>query len=138
MRSERWKTLETLFHEALELQAEERAAFLVKVCGSDEQLRQEVERLVAAHEMEGSFIDSPIFAESAEITNDDRHESLVGHSIGPYQVVNQVGHGGMGEVYLARDTRLGRKVALKFLPAAFIQNPDRVHRFESEAKAASA
>src|SRR5262245_34863940 len=137
MTPERWKKLDILFHEALELQAETRAAHLSKVCGDDEQLRVEVERLIAAHELEGSFIDSPIFSESEEMTGDDPDESPVGRRIGPYQVVSQLGRGGMGKVFLAEDLRLERKVALKMLPAAFTQNPDRLRRFEREAKAAS-
>jgi eukaryotic-like serine/threonine-protein kinase len=138
MTSERWKKLDALFHEALELEVEERAAFLAKACGADQELRRQVERLIAAHQRESSFIDSPILAESAEQLVDDLDESPIGHRIGPYQVISQLGRGGMGEVYLAEDARLERKVALKVLPAAFTQNPDRVRRFEREAKAASA
>ena len=137
MTPERWRQLEAVFHEAVELQEEERAAFLAKVCGSDGQLREEAERLIAAHERKSSFIDPPVLPETVEL-RDDSHESLLGRYIGPYQVINQLGRGGMGEVFLAQDTRLGRKVALKMLPAAFTQNPDRVSRFEREAKAASA
>src|SRR5215510_9604457 len=138
MTPERWKKLDILFHEALELQAETRAAHLTKVCGDDEQLRVEVERLIAAHEREGSFIDSPIFSEPEEMTDDDPDESPVGRRIGPYLVVSLLGQGGMGKVFLAEDIRLERKVALKILPAAFTDDPDRVRRFEREAKAASA
>jgi eukaryotic-like serine/threonine-protein kinase len=137
MTPERWRQLEAVFHDAVELQEEERAAFLAKVCGSDGQLREEAERLIAAHERKSSFIEPPVLAESVEL-RDDNLESLLGRYIGPYHVINQLGRGGMGEVYLAEDIRLGRKIALKMLPAAFTQNPDRVSRFEREAKAASA
>ncbi len=137
MTPERWKKLDVLFHEALELQEEARAAHLAKVCGGDEQLRAEAERLIAAHERESSFIDSPILAEAAALT-DDGDESPVGRRIGHYKIVSLLGRGGMGEVFLAEDSKLNRKVALKVLPAAFTQHPDRVRRFEREAKAASA
>jgi len=137
MTPERWKKLDALFHEALELQGEARAAHLAKVCGGDEQLRAEAERLVAAHERESSFIDSPILAEAAALKGAG-DESPVGRSIRHYKIVSLLGRGGMGEVFLAQDARLERKVALKVLPAAFTQHPERVRRFEREAKAASA
>ncbi len=124
-------------YEAPELQGGARADHLAKVCGDDEQLRAEAEKLIAAHERESSFIDSPIFAETTELA-DDRLESPVGQRIGPYQVISQLGRSGMGEVFLAEDSRLERKGALKVLPASFTQHPDRVRRFEREAKAASA
>jgi len=138
MTPEQWKKLDALFHEALELRGEARDAHLAQACGGNEQLRAEAERLIAAHEREGSFIDSPILAEAAEFAGAGRDESPVGHRLGPYQVISQLGRGGMGEVYLAEDSRLGRKVALKVLPATCTRNPDRVRRFEREAKAASA
>ena len=135
MTPERWKKLEALFHEALELQGEARTAFLAKVCGGDEQLHEEAERLIAAHEKEDSFMDSPIVEKTAQ---QGHHRFELGHSIGPYKVIRQVGRGGMGEIYLAEDTRLGRKVALKMLPAEFTRDTERVRRFEQEARAASA
>lgn len=133
MTPERQKKLDALFHDALALQVEARAAFLAKACGADIQLRADAERLLAAHERESSFL-----AETAVLIRDDHTESPVGRSIGRYKVISQLGRGGMGEVYLAEDSRLDRKIALKVLPAAFTVNPDRVRRFEREAKAASA
>ncbi len=135
MTTERWKKLDALFHETLELQGEARADHLAKMCGGDKQLRAEVERLIAAHEREGSFIDSPIFAEAAGLPN-DRIESPVGRGIGPYKVISLLGRGGMGEVYRAGDSRLGREVAIKLLPVAFSTDKDRLRRFEQEARAA--
>jgi serine/threonine-protein kinase len=138
MTPEQWKKLDALFHEALELEKEARAAHLAKVCGDDGRLREEAERLLAAHEREGDFIEAPIFAETGGPTADDFNQSPVGRRIGPYQVISLLGRGGMGEVFLAEDARLERKVALKILPGAFTQSPDRLRRFEREAKAASA
>src|SRR5262249_5278954 len=132
MTPERWKKLEALFHEALELQGEARAAHLAQVCGDDERLRAEAERLIAAHEREGSFIDSPLFAEAVGPTEYDRIESPVGRSIGPYKVIGLLGRGGMGEVYRALDTRLGREVAVKLLPSAFSTDKDRLRRLQLE------
>ncbi|HET9532661.1 MAG TPA: protein kinase, partial [Blastocatellia bacterium] len=118
-------------------EGEAREAYLVEACGGDEQLHAEAERLIAAHERESSFLDSPICPETVALT-DERDESLVGRSIGPYKVIDQIGRGGMGEVYLADDSRLGRKVAIKLLPAAFSNDKDRLRRFVQEARAASA
>jgi eukaryotic-like serine/threonine-protein kinase len=136
MTPERWKKLDALFHEALKFQGEARAALLAKACGTDEQLREEAERLIAADERQSSFIDLPIFEQSAEPANDDRIKSPVGRCIGPYQIISQLGRGGMGEVYRAQDTRLGREVAVKLLPAAFSTDQERLRRFEQEARAA--
>src|SRR5262245_29819178 len=138
MTPEQWKKLDALFHEALELDKEARAAHLARVCGDDGQLREEAERLLAAHEREGDFIEAPSFAETMGPSADDLNQSPVGRRIGPYQVISMLGRGGMGEVFLAEDTRLERKVALKILPGDFTQSPDRLRRFEREAKAASA
>src|SRR5262245_33859369 len=138
MTPERWKKLEDLFNEALELQGEARSAHLAQGCGDDGRLRDEAERLIAAHEMEGDFIDSPILAGPAGLIGASRVETPIGRRIGPYQIIRQIARGGMGEVFLAEDGRLDRKVALKVLPAAFTLSPDRVRRFEREAKAASA
>jgi serine/threonine protein kinase/TolB-like protein len=137
MTSEQWKKLNALFQEAVELQGEARAAHLARVCGDDGQLRREAEQLLAAHEREGSFLDSPIFAEAAAIADDD-DDLLVGRSIGPYKIISKLGRGGMGEVYLAQDARLGRKVAIKLLASVFTNHADLVQRFEQEARAASA
>ncbi len=138
MTTDRWKKLDSMFHAAVELQGEARTTFLERVCGEDEQLRQEAERLIAAHERDGSFIDSPIFAEIEELMNDGSNEHQIGDRIGPYRILSLLGQGGMGKVYLSEDIRLERKVALKVLPAVFTQNPDRLLRFEREAKSASA
>lgn len=137
MTPERWKKLNALFHPALELQAEERHAFLAEACEGDDQLREEVERLIADHERESDFLDRPIFAETLELTGGQDSQSQVGGHIGPYKVISLLGRGGMGEVYLAEDSRLDRRVAIKVLPSAFTRDTNRLRRFEREAKAAS-
>jgi serine/threonine-protein kinase len=138
MASERWQKLDRLFHSALEHEAGQRVAFLDLACNGDESLRQEVENLIAAHDKAGNFIEAPAFAAAAGMLGADESPSLVGQSFGPYRIASALGAGGMGEVYLAQDTRLGREVALKLLPAYFTQDEKRVHRFQQEARAASA
>src|SRR5215211_2676778 len=104
MSPERWRRVDELFHSALERDGAERAAFLAKACAGDEALRGEVETLVAAHEKDGSFIDSPAYAD-AGLLIDHQAALTAGRRLGPYEVLRHIGSGGMGEVYLAEDTR---------------------------------
>jgi serine/threonine protein kinase/Flp pilus assembly protein TadD len=149
MKPERWQQIEALFQRALEHDSAERSGFLDQACAGDQSLRREVEVLIAAHEKAGSFIESPAFeveardlADEARQATDDsvkRAAALIaGQSISHYRIIEQLGEGGMGEVYLAQDTRLGRQIALKLLPAQFTRDAERVRRFEQEARAASA
>src|SRR6266850_244449 len=137
MTPERWHRIKELFESALERPPEERYAFLDHACAGDEFLRKEVESLITAHEQTGSFIDSPAYELGAELLTEDQAETLVGQGIAHYEILSPLGSGGMGEVYLAQDTRLGRKIALKLLPAHFTTDKDRLRRFEQEAHAAS-
>lgn len=137
MTPERWQQVKEIFQSALERAPGERSAFLANACGGDESLRKEVESLIAAHEKDGSFIDSPAYQGAAEMLEGDQ-ELKAGQTIGHYEILSTLGKGGMGEVYLAQDTKLSRKIALKVLPGAFTQDQERLRRFEQEARATSA
>lgn len=139
MNPERWQKLDELFHSALERDPVEREAFITEVCEGDEDLTKELYSMIAHHEQARSFMESPAYAVVAEtIVEDDSSETLTGKAWGPYQILSVLGRGGMGEVYLAFDTELHRKVALKFLHAYLTDDKTRVQRFKQEARAASA
>jgi len=138
MTPERWQKVKEIFDAALKYETRERNVFLSNACGGDDDLRQEVESLIASHEKTGNFIDSPAYEAAAEMIVDEKSEFKTGDAIGSYEIVSFISRGGMGEVYLAQDRRLSRKVALKILPASFTRNVERLRRFEQEARAASA
>src|SRR5439155_176821 len=103
-----------------------------------EVLRNEIEELISSHEQAEEFIESPASDLAAELLGHGQSELKVGEKIGPYEIQSVLGIGGMGEVYLAKDARLSRRVALKLLPPKFTFDPERIRRFEHEARAASA
>src|SRR5262245_51890314 len=138
MRPERWRQIERLYHAALEREASRRADFLAETCMGDEALRLKVESLLAYEEQAKDFIETPAYVFGAELFAETTDETVIGERLGPYRILSPIGAGGMGEVYLAQDTRLGRRVALKLLPARFTTDTDRVRRFAWEARAASA
>src|SRR5437588_1850710 len=138
MDPEYWQQIKILLHSALERPPAERPAFLDQACSGNPTLRSQLEALLASHERTDDFIELPAFEVMADILADEQRESLVGRTIGRYQILEQLGTGGMGEVYLAEDKHLLRKVALKVLPAFFTRDRERVRRFQQEARAASA
>jgi len=137
MTPERWQKVKEIFDAALKYEPAQRSPFLSRACGGDEDLRQEVESLIASHEKTGTFIDSPAYEAAAEVLA-DHQELKAGRRIANYEILSTLGKGGMGEVYLAQDTKLGRKVALKLLPTSITKDVSRLQRFEQEARAASA
>jgi len=135
MTPERWQRIKPLLQSALEREPGERSAFLAAECAGDLALRKDVESLITSLDHAGEFIESPAFEVMAGSLADDQ---VVGRNLGPYVISARLGAGGMGEVYLAEDARLGRKVALKMLPASLTTEDERVRRFQQEARAASA
>jgi serine/threonine protein kinase len=138
MDPERWRRIERIYYEALERGADGQAAFIDEACGADEELRHEVMTLLSAHERAGGFIATPAIELEARAIAAGAIPAPGATTIGHYELLSLLGQGGMGEVYLARDTRLKRNVAIKLLPAAYALDADRVRRFEQEALAASA
>ena len=137
MTPERWQQVKEIFNSAINYRPEERGVFISQACSGDEDLRSEVESLIASHERAGSFIDEPALKAAAGFITSDS-ELKPGQTLGSYEILSFISRGGMGEVYLAEDKRLGRKVALKRLPSTFVKDDDRLRRFEQEARAASA
>ena len=145
MDSEQWKQVDNVLQAALDRAPEERDAFLRQACAGDEPLEREVRSLLTSDERAGRFLDNPAIEVAARALarrqSDDGQESagsLAGRTISHYRVIGQLGAGGMGVVWKARDTRLDRLVALKVLPAAKMSDPERKRRFVQEAKTASA
>jgi serine/threonine-protein kinase len=138
MTPERYRQIGQLYHSALKIARDERPTFLAQACDGDEELLREVQSLLTSHEQVGSFIESPAIEIAAKIIAKDAYSDMVGQHLSHYEIKSLLGAGGMGEVYLAQDMRLGRQVALKLLPEAFSHDVDRVRRFEQEARAASA
>jgi Tol biopolymer transport system component len=129
---ERLREIERLFHEARERTPAERDAFLARACADDPTVRREVESLLA--QPPAGVIDAPVGALLAELVAPPAPRLAPGSSIGPYRIERLLAVGGMGEVYRARDTTLGRNVAIKILPRHFTADPERLERFEREAR----
>jgi serine/threonine protein kinase len=137
MNPERWRQIEELYHAALERAPDERADFLAEHCGADQALRHEVELLLAEHARGGGLLEQGASDLAADWVNEEAQPTRE-QTLGHFRILSLLGKGGMGEVHLAEDLRLHRKVALKLLPAEFIEHETRLRRFEQEARAASA
>lgn len=135
---ERIQQIKQLYQAALDRAPNERATFLAEACPADEALRREVEALLVYEERTESFLETPAVKWAAGMLAEDKAVALAGREIGTYRIQSLLGAGGMGEVWLAQDSRLGRKAALKLLPARFTLDRERVRRFMREARAASA
>jgi serine/threonine protein kinase/Flp pilus assembly protein TadD len=132
--TQQWQLVKELFEAALERDDEDAAAFLAQACPEDVEVRAEVESLLTAHARDSGFMNQP----AGNLLIDRNPVLLTGQHLGNYEVISTLGKGGMGQVYLALDTRLGRKVALKLLPFSNTSDPNHVQRLEQEARTASA
>ena len=130
--------IEELFHQALQIEPGKRNAFVAEVHSTDPDLGRELESLLEAHSQDKSLIDSPAYEAAADLIAESETQIITHRKLGRYLVLGPIGKGGMGEVFIADDPQLGRKVALKLLPAALTANKDRMRRFIQEARAASA
>jgi len=138
MTVEQWLKVEAVLQAALDRPAGERVSFLSKACSGDELLFKETNSLIEAYEQASDFIEQPAITRDARALLADDGGDKLGSRIGPYEILSRLGVGGMGEVYLAADERLDRRVALKILPAYFASDDARLRRFQREARAASA
>lgn len=138
MTPERWQKVEAILQDALDRPPHERASFLDQAFSDDDDLRNETATLIAAHDDAGNFIEQPALVQDARIVLGHQLGNNIGREIGGYRIIDCLGAGGMGEVYLAEDSRLDRLVALKLLPAFFASDDERLARFQREARTASA
>ncbi|HEY0427152.1 MAG TPA: hypothetical protein VGC76_05030 [Pyrinomonadaceae bacterium] len=138
MADEKWQKVREIFDSALRRQPEERRKFVFEVCGDDKTLLAEVESLLSSLDGADSFLETPIISQVGDIIQPKYQTLAPGISLSHYEIAKQIGMGGMGEVYLAQDKKLDRKVAVKILNKEFRRQESNLNRFVREAKAASA
>jgi serine/threonine-protein kinase len=138
MTPERFEEVVRLYRAAMELDVAQRPQCLAEACAGDEALRAEVTALLNYDRRDGQLLDRPALELAARVLEEEQTRALTGRHVGHCRLLSLLGKGGMGEVWLAEDTQLGRKVAVKLLPAAFTHDAERVRRFVQEARAASA
>jgi serine/threonine protein kinase/predicted Zn-dependent protease len=138
MTPERYQQVGQIYLAALEFESDQRAAYLAEACVGDEALRKEVESLLGYQARSGGIIDQHLIEAAVRAMANDPTSKVIGQDLGHYRILSLLGKGGMGEVYLGEDTRLGRKVAIKLLPTRFTTDAGRVRRFAQEARAVSA
>jgi serine/threonine protein kinase/TolB-like protein/Tfp pilus assembly protein PilF len=135
--TQRWLQIEQIFHQTLRCPEEDRGTYLRRICSGDQELFGEVVSLVSSYEQSGEFLEKPPVTKALNLLRTEDPELHSQATIGSYVVEQRIGRGGMGDVYLVCDQRLGRQVALKVLPKSFARQSDWVSRFEQEARAAS-
>jgi serine/threonine protein kinase len=138
MELERWHRVDNILQAAPALNPAERSIFVDSACEGDESLRDEVISLLSLEEQGLDIIDTPALEAAACVLASDQRDLIEGQFVGHFRILSLLGVGGMGEVYLAEDTKLGRQIALKLLPVDFSRDRDRIRRFQQEARAASA
>ena len=138
MDSERWQRLRELFDAALEMEASDRPEFVEQSCAGDTELQATLESLIEHSVETGSTFDQALIGAVDLDSSIPGNLDLQGRSLGCYRIIEKIGEGGMGEVYRATDTRLRREVAVKVLPTTVAMDPDRLARFEREARSVAA
>jgi serine/threonine protein kinase len=138
MTPERWQRVEEVLQSALDRPRADRAAFLNEACAGDDELERETNSLVEAYDEARDFFEESAIAQDALVIINSDAQMHPGREIGPYQIIKHIGSGGMGEVYLARDPRLDRLVALKVIRAWLVSDDALLRRFQAEARVASA
>ena len=137
MQKERWQKLEAIFASASEVHGAERDEMLRVTCHDDEAMCSEIGALLEEHDNLSTSLDTSVFDIGLQILDGNSADKRIGETLGHFIFGRLIGRGGMGEIYAAEDTKLGRKVAIKLVNELFALDPERIRRFRKEAKAAS-